>query len=39
MGHTVRTGALESGLNIIEKTDLGYIGGSDVRRPGNVRGD
>jgi gamma-glutamyltranspeptidase/glutathione hydrolase len=39
MGHTVRIGALESGLHIIEKTDLGYIGGADVRRPGNVRGD
>jgi gamma-glutamyltranspeptidase/glutathione hydrolase len=39
MGHTVRIGPLESGLHIIEKTDLGYIGGADVRRPGNVRGD
>jgi gamma-glutamyltranspeptidase/glutathione hydrolase len=39
MGHTVRTAPLESGLNIIEKTAYGYIGGSDVRRPGNVRGD
>jgi gamma-glutamyltranspeptidase/glutathione hydrolase len=39
MGHTVRVGPLESGLHIIEKTDLGYIGGADVRRPGNVRGD
>jgi gamma-glutamyltranspeptidase/glutathione hydrolase len=39
MGHTVRTGALESGLHIIEKTKYGYIGGADVRRPGNVRGD
>jgi len=39
MGHTIRTAPLESGLHIIEKTKYGYIGGADVRRPGNVRGD
>ncbi len=39
MGHTIRFAPLESGLHIIEKTKYGYIGGADVRRPGNVRGD
>ncbi len=39
MGHTVRFAPLESGLHIIEKTRLGYIGGADIRRDGNVRGD
>ncbi len=39
MGHTIRVAPLESGLHIIEKTRYGYIGGADVRRPGNVRGD
>ncbi|HEY4123973.1 MAG TPA: gamma-glutamyltransferase [Rhizomicrobium sp.] len=39
MGHTVRLAPLESGLHIIEKTKYGYIGGADVRRPGNMRGD
>lgn len=39
MGHTIRIAPLESGLHIIEKTKGGYIGGADVRRDGNVRGD
>ena len=38
MGHTVRFAPLESGLHIIEKK-AGYIGGADIRRDGNVRGD
>ena len=39
MGHHVVTGAMESGLNIIEKTKRGYIGGSDPRRDGVAIGD
>jgi len=39
MGHHVVTGALESGLNIIEKTKSGYIGSSDPRRDGVAIGD
>lgn len=39
MGHKVSIRPLESGLHIIQKTHYGYIGGADIRRPGNVRGD
>jgi len=39
MGHTIRIAPMQSGLHIIEKTKYGYIGGADIRRDGNVRGD
>jgi gamma-glutamyltranspeptidase/glutathione hydrolase len=40
MGHTVAAPAVEkSGLNIVERTPRGYIGGSDPRRDGVALGD
>ena len=39
MGHKIVLHVLDSGLQIIEKTPKGYIGGADPRRDGNVRGD
>ena len=39
MGHNVVQVPLNSGLHIIEQVKGGYIGGADVRRDGNVRGD
>jgi hypothetical protein len=40
MGHTVATPGVEkSGLNIVERTQRGYIGASDPRRDGVAMGD
>ncbi|MBI1328763.1 MAG: gamma-glutamyltransferase [Alphaproteobacteria bacterium] len=39
MGHRPVPATLESGLNIIERTTDGYIGGSDPRRDGVALGD
>jgi gamma-glutamyltranspeptidase/glutathione hydrolase len=39
MGHRVAFSELESGLNIIERTKDGYIGGSDPRRDGVAKGE
>jgi gamma-glutamyltranspeptidase/glutathione hydrolase len=39
MGHRVIERPLESGLNIVERVDDGYLGGSDPRRDGIAKGD
>ncbi|HEY2445047.1 MAG TPA: gamma-glutamyltransferase [Rhizomicrobium sp.] len=39
MGHRVALADLESGLNIIERTKDGYLGGSDPRRDGIAKGE
>ncbi len=36
--HVIATDELESGLHIVERVKGGYIGGSDPRRDGNVKG-
>ena len=39
MGHKIVLHELESGLQVIERTRRGYIGGADPRRDGNAMGD
>jgi gamma-glutamyltranspeptidase/glutathione hydrolase len=39
MGHHIVERPLESGLNIVERVDGGYLGGSDPRRDGIAKGD
>lgn len=39
MGHRVVNTELESGLNIVERVNGGYIGGSDPRRDGVAKGE
>jgi gamma-glutamyltranspeptidase/glutathione hydrolase len=38
-GHQVNEAPLPSGLQAIRRTPAGYVGGSDPRREGDVRGD
>jgi gamma-glutamyltranspeptidase/glutathione hydrolase len=39
LGHVVAVGDQTSGLNVIVRTRHGWVGGSDPRREGTVRGD